>query len=103
VNEKQPIPKNPSLYRRKSRWSGFAFEVNPLISQIALCNEADILDRWPEVASLDHANRVAEIFKERFFHDVTEVDSKTLVWVPTNRIERDCGGSSILAPSRYQL
>jgi hypothetical protein len=84
--------------------SGFLFEVNPLILQIVLWNEADILDARPEFTILGHATRVAEICKQLFFSDVAEVDFQSPpVWVPTDRIESDCGGSNIVACSRYEL
>jgi hypothetical protein len=84
--------------------SGFLFEVNPLILQIVLWNEAEILDARPEFVALGQATRVAEICKQLFFNDVAEVDSQSPpIWIPTNRIESDCGGSNIVPCSRYEL
>lgn len=59
MNEKQPVPKNDSLYRCKSRGSGFTFQVNPLVLRIVLCKEAEILDRRSDLALLAHPSRVA--------------------------------------------
>lgn len=84
--------------------SGFPFQLNPLISEIVLWNEAEILDARPEFAALDHVIRVAEICKQLLINDVAWVDFQSPpVWVPTDRIERDCGGSNIVACSRYEL
>lgn len=54
-------------FRHGSQTDGFVFEVNPLILQIVLRNEAEILDLRPELTGLDHPRRVAEICKELFF------------------------------------
>jgi hypothetical protein len=98
------MSRRDSFYQRNRRSGGFVFEVNPLVLQVVLWNEAEILDQRPELAMIGHPNRVAEVCKQLFFADVAEVGIQpTPVWVPTARIERDCGGSNIIAPSRYEL
>lgn len=82
----------------------FAFSLNPLISEIALWNDSEILDARPEFAVLDRATRVAEICKQLLLNDVAWVDFQSPhIWIPADRIERDCGGSKIVACSRYEL
>ena len=54
-------------YPPKARSGGFPFEVNPLILQIVLWNESEILDEQPKFATLSHPARVAEICKQLFF------------------------------------
>jgi hypothetical protein len=82
----------------------FAFSLNPLISEIALWNESEILSARPEFAVLDRATRVAEICKQLLLSDVAWVDFQSPpIWIPVGRIERDCGGSKIVACSRYEL
>ncbi|WP_029584888.1 hypothetical protein [Bradyrhizobium sp. URHD0069] len=98
------MPRHDSFYQPKPQNGGFLFEVNPLILEIVLWNDAEILDERPEFAILNHPNRVAEICKQLFFNDVAEVDFQSIPgWVPTDRIESDCGGSNIVARSRYEL
>jgi hypothetical protein len=83
---------------------GFVFEVNPLILEIVLWNDAEILDRRPEFVVLQQATRVAELCKQLFFNDVAQVESQSPPrWIPTRRIEIDCGGSNIVPCSRYEL
>lgn len=82
----------------------FAFALNPLISEIALWNDSEILDARPEFAVLDRATRVAEICKQLLLNDVAWVGFQSPpIWIPADRIERDCGGSKIAACSRYEL
>jgi hypothetical protein len=84
--------------------AGFVFEVNPLVLQVVLQIEDELLERRPEFRSLDHPNRVTEICKELFLSEVVEVEfQSTPAWVPSREIERECGGSNILTRSRYQL
>ena len=91
-------------YQPNARSGGFPFEVNPLILQIVLWNESEILDEQPKFATLRHPTRVAEICKQLFFRNVAEVDFRPIpAWVPTDGIERDCGGSNIVARSRFEL
>ena len=72
----------------------FAFSLNPLISEIALWNDSEILDARPEFAVLDRATRVAEICKKLLLNDVAWVDFLSPpIWIPADLIERDCGGS----------
>lgn len=95
-----------SKYVRQSatREGSFVFEVNPLVLQIVLWNESEILNDKSNFVALSHANRVAEICKQLFFANVAEVNFQSIpLWVPTDEIENDCGGSSIVADSRYEL
>ncbi|MCK1364081.1 hypothetical protein [Bradyrhizobium sp. 62] len=81
-----------------------AFSLNPLISEIAIWNDSEILYVRPEFAVLDQATRVAEICKQLLLKDVARVDFQSPpIWTPVDRIERDCGGSKIVACSRYEL
>ena len=94
------MAKTVSAHQRKSQAGGFVFEVNPLVLQIVLYNEAEILQRRPEFRSIDHPNRVAEICKEVFFSDVAGDEfQSTPAWVPTGEIERECGGRTY-SPAR---
>jgi hypothetical protein len=98
------MQRNDSFNQTRAQNGGFLFEVNPLILQIILWNESEIIDEQPKFTRLSHPNRVAEICKQLFFSEVAEVDFQpTPIWVPTDRIERDCGGSNIVANSRYEL
>lgn len=82
----------------------FAFSLNPLISEIALWNDSEILNKRPEFALLDHATRIAEICKQLLLADVAWIDFQSPpIWIPVDRIERDCGGSRIVACWRYEL
>jgi hypothetical protein len=51
----------------------FIFSLNPLISEIALWNEAEILDARPEFTVLDRATRVAEICKQLLLNGLPPV------------------------------
>jgi hypothetical protein len=95
---------NDRFQRANDKEGGFLFEVNPLILQIVLWNESEIIDGHPKFTTISHPNRVAEICKRLFFREVAQVDFQhPPIWVPTPRIERDCGGSNILASSRFEL
>lgn len=89
---------------RVVRQSEFEFEVNPLVLQIVLWNESEMLNDKSGFSALSHVNRVAEICKQLFFANVAEVSFRSIfAWVPTDEIERNCGGSNIIASSRYEL
>lgn len=89
---------------RVVRQGEFVFEVNPLVLQIVLWNEAEILNDKSDFLALSHVNRVAEICKQLYFASVAEVNLRSIPeWVPTDEIERDCGGSNIIASLRYEL
>jgi hypothetical protein len=60
------MPRHESGAQLKPRNGGFLFQVNPLILQIVLWNENEILEERPEFAILDHPTRVAEICKQLF-------------------------------------
>jgi hypothetical protein len=95
---------NKRLQRTYARKNGFTFEVNPLILQIVLRIESELVDEHPEFTALSHPARVAEICKQLFFKDVVAVEfQQSPIWVPTASIERDCGGSNVLANSRFEL
>jgi hypothetical protein len=93
-----------SFYERGLQEGPTEFELNPLISQIVLWNDAEILDRRPEFAKLNISTRVALICEELFFNGVAKVEFEPrAIWLPTDDIEHDCGGSNIVPRSQHVL
>jgi hypothetical protein len=80
------------------------FELNPLISEIVLWNDAEILDDRPEFAQLNASDRIALICEGLFSSGVAEVEFlPAAVWLPTDNIEHACGGSNIVPRSHYVM
>lgn len=80
------------------------FELNPLISEIVLWNDADLVQGQLEFVELPKAFRIARICESLFSHGVAFVDFQpTAVWLPVSGIEQQCGGSRIVALSKYTL
>jgi hypothetical protein len=93
-----------SLYKPGQQEGPTEFELNPLISEIVLWNDAEILDRRPEFAKLNISTRVALICGELFFNGVAKVEFEPIaIWLPTDDIEHNCGGSNIVPRSHYAL
>ena len=93
-----------SLYKPGLQEGPTEFELNPLISEIVLWNDAEILDCRPEFAKLNISTRVALICGELFFNGVAKVEFEpTAIWLPTDDIEHNCRGSNIVPRSRYAL
>jgi hypothetical protein len=80
------------------------FELNPLVSEITTWNDADLVQDRTEFKALPKPFRVARICELLFSHGVAFVDYQpTAVWKPFPEIEKQSGGSSIVAPAKYTL
>ena len=88
----------------RSQSGPIAFALNPLLSEIVLWNDADICDARPLFKKIEVSARVAWICAELATRGVaTVLTEPSIVWIPTEEIEQQSGGSNIASLTHFRL
>jgi hypothetical protein len=81
-----------------------AFSLNPLLSEIVLWNDADICDARPLFRKIELSARVSWICSELASRGVaTVLTEPSIVWIPTEELEQQSGGSNIASLTHFRL